>query len=52
MASIAVLVVCGMDERGQWDLLTIESAPEESKGAYLLLFGSLHNGMALAVRRR
>lgn len=41
MASMAVLVICGVDEHGQRNILAIEPMPEESEEAYRLLFRSL-----------
>lgn len=39
--SIAVLVVCGVDEQGRRDILAIEPMPEKSENSYLLLFRTL-----------
>lgn len=36
--SMAVLVICGVDEQGQRDILAVEPMPEESEDSYLLLF--------------
>lgn len=38
---MAVMVVCGVDEHGQRDILAIEPMLEESEDTYLLLFRSL-----------
>lgn len=66
IVSMAVLVVCGVDEHGQRDILAIEPMPEESEQAYLLLFRSLqerglrtprlvisdaHSGLTAAIRK-
>lgn len=66
IVSMAVLVVCGVDEHGQRDILAIEPMPEESEEAYLLLFRSLqerglrtprlvisdaHSGLVAAIRK-
>ena len=66
IVSMAVLVVCGVDEHGQRDILAIEPMPEESEEAYLLLFRSLqerglrtprlvisdaHSGLIAAIRK-
>lgn len=42
IVSMAVLVVCGVDEHGQRDILAIEPMLEESEETYLLLFRGLH----------
>lgn len=41
IASMTVLVICGVNEHGQRDILAIEPMPEEFEEAYLLLFRSL-----------
>lgn len=41
IVSMAVLVVCGVDEHGQRDILAVEPMPEESEDTYLLLFRGL-----------
>lgn len=41
IAIIAVLVVCGVNEHGQRDILAIEPMPEKSEDSYLFLFRSL-----------
>lgn len=66
IVSMAVLVVCGVDEHGQRDILAIEPMLEESEGTYLLLFRSLqerglrpprlvisdaHSGLVAAIRK-
>ena len=38
---MAVLVVCGVDEHSQRDILAVEPMLEESEDTYLLLFRSL-----------
>lgn len=41
IVNMAVMVVCGVDEHGQRDVLAIEPMLEESEATYLLLFRSL-----------
>lgn len=41
IVSMAVLIVCGVDEQGRRDILAIEPMPEESENSYLLLFRTL-----------
>lgn len=38
---MAVLVVCGVDEQGRRDILSVEPTAEESEDSYLLLFRGL-----------
>ena len=66
IVNMAVLVVCGVDEHGQRDILAIEPMLEESEDTYLLLFRSLqerglrpprlvisdaHSGLVAAIRK-
>ena len=66
IASLAILVVCGVDEHGQRDILAIEPMLEESEEAYLQLFRGLqerglrtpelvvsdaHAGLVAAIRK-
>lgn len=66
IVSMAVLVVCGVDEHGQRDILAVEPMPEESEDTYLLLFRGLqerglrtprlvisdaHSGLVAAIRK-
>lgn len=66
IASMAALVVCGVDEHGQRDVLAIEPMSEESEDAYLFLLRSLqkrglhtprlvisnaHSGLVAAIRK-
>lgn len=66
IVSMAVLVVCGVNERGRRDILAIEPMPEESEDSYLLLFRTLqerglvtprlvisdaHAGLTAAIRK-
>ena len=66
IVSMAVLVVCGVDEHGQRDILAIEPMLEESEDTYLLLFRGLqerglrtprliisdaHSGLVAAIRK-
>ena len=66
IVNIAVMVVYGVDEHGQRDILAIEPMLEESEDAYLLLFRSLqerglrtprlvisdaHSGLVAAIRK-
>lgn len=39
--SMAIYVVCGVDEQGHREILAVEPMPEESKDGYLLLFSDL-----------
>jgi transposase-like protein len=41
IASMAILVVCGVDEHGHREVLAVESMAEESRDSYLLFFQSL-----------
>jgi len=41
VVSMAVLVVCGIDEHGRREVLAVEPMPEESRGFYLTLFKNL-----------
>ena len=43
IVNMAVMVVCGVDEHGQRDILAIEPMLEESEDTYLLLFRSLQD---------
>ena len=67
IVSMAVLVVCGVDEHGQRDILAIEPMLEESEEVYLQLFRGLqerglctprpvvsdaHAGLVAAIRNR
>ena len=66
IVSMAILVVCGVDEHGQRDILAIEPMLEESEEAYLQLFRGLqerglrtpelvvsdaHAGLVAAIRK-
>lgn len=66
IVSMAVLVVCGVDEHGQRDVLAVEPMLEESEDTYLLLFRGLqerglrtprliisdaHSGLVAAIRK-
>lgn len=66
IVSMAVLVVCGVDEHGQRDILAVEPMLEESEDTYLLLFRGLqerglrtprliisdaHSGLVAAIRK-
>lgn len=66
IVSMAVLIVCGVDEHGQRDILAVEPMPEESEDTYLLLFCGLqerglrtprlvisdaHSGLVAAIRK-
>ena len=66
IVSMAILVVCGVDEHGQRDILAVEPMLEESEDTYLLLFRSLqerglriprlvisdaHSGLVAAIRK-
>ncbi len=66
IASMVILVVCGVDEHGQRDILAIEPMFEESEETYLLLFRGLqerglctprlvisdaHAGLVAAIRK-
>lgn len=63
IVSMTALVVCGMDEHGQRNILAIEPAAEESGEAYLFLFRNLqecgprlmisdaHFGLVVAIRK-
>ena len=41
VVSMAVLVVCGVDEHGRREVLAVEPMPEESRDSYRLLFQNL-----------
>ena len=41
VVSMAILVVCGVDEHGHREVLAVEPMAEESRDSYLLLFQSL-----------
>ena len=41
IVSMAVLIVCGVDEQGRCDILAVEPMLEESEDSYLLLFRTL-----------
>lgn len=66
IVNMAVIVVCGVDEHGQRDILAIEPMLDESEDTYLLLFRSLqerglrtprlvisdaHSGLVVAIRK-
>lgn len=66
IVSMAVLVVCGVNEHGQRDILAVEPMLEESEDTYLLLFRGLqerglrtprliisdaHSGLVAAIRK-
>ena len=66
IVSMAILVVCGVDEHGQRDILAIEPMLEESEEVYLQLFRGLqerglctprlvvsdaHAGLVAAIRK-
>lgn len=66
IVNMAAMIVCGVDEHGQRDILAIEPMLEESEGTYLLLFRSLqerglrtprlvisdaHSGLVAAIRK-
>ena len=66
IVNMAVLVVCGVDEHGQRDILAVEPMLEESEDTYLLLFRGLqerglctphlvisdaHSGLVAAIRK-
>lgn len=66
IVSMAILVVCGVDEHGQRDIWAVEPMLEESEDTYLLLFRSLqerglriprlvisdaHSGLVAAIRK-
>ena len=66
IVSMAVLVVCGVDEYGQRDILAVEPMLDESEDTYLLLFRGLqerglrtpqlvisdaHSGLVAAIRK-
>lgn len=41
IVSMAVLIVCSVDEQDRRDILAVEPLPEESEDSYLLLFRTL-----------
>lgn len=41
IVSIAVLIVCGVDENGHRDIIAVETMAEESRDSYGLLFQNL-----------
>lgn len=41
IVSMAVLIVCGMDENGRTDIIAIEPIAEESRNSYVVLFQDL-----------
>ena len=43
IVSLAVLIVCGVDETGHRDIIAVESMVEESRSSYGVLFENLKN---------
>ena len=66
IVSVAVLVVCGVDQTGHRDIIAVEPMPEESEDSYTILFRALkerglvtprlvisdaHTGLTAAIRK-